>query len=112
MTQLRACYRAAVAGPVKVMAPMVADAGDVDVAAGASPRARDGSRPEGIAIGEIDLGVMLEIPSAVLIGDSWFERTCVREPRDERPTQYTLAVDRGNPALERYVTRCTRPSCG
>src|SRR5207237_8082820 len=29
VTQLRACYRAALKGRVKVMAPMVADAGDV-----------------------------------------------------------------------------------
>ena len=40
LTQLRACYRAAVAGPVKVMAPMVADAADVDVLLALAARAR------------------------------------------------------------------------
>ena len=71
VTQLRACYRAAVAGPVKVMAPMVADARRRRAPAGSGRR-----RParawtaEGVARGEVALGVMLEIPSAVLAADS------------------------------------------
>jgi phosphoenolpyruvate-protein kinase (PTS system EI component) len=39
VTQLRACYRAAVAGPVKVMAPMVADAADVTLLLSLAARA-------------------------------------------------------------------------
>ena len=71
LTQLRACYRAAVAGPVKVMAPMVADATDVDVLIGLAERARAELLGEGLDVGQVDLGVMLEIPSAVLSAPSY-----------------------------------------
>jgi phosphocarrier protein FPr len=40
-TQLRACYRAAAAGPVKVMAPMITDRSDVEAFLGLAAEARD-----------------------------------------------------------------------
>ena len=102
VTQLRACYRAAVAGPVKVMAPMVADGGDATLLLELAARARDGLAAEGVAVGEVDLGVMLEIPSAILSADSWFGQLRFASLGTNDLTQYALAVDRGNPALERY----------
>jgi phosphoenolpyruvate-protein phosphotransferase len=102
VTQLRACYRAAVAGSVKVMAPMVADGGDADLLLELAGRAREGLRADGVAIGEVDLGVMLEIPSAILSADAWFDEISFASLGTNDLTQYALAVDRGNPALERY----------
>jgi phosphoenolpyruvate-protein phosphotransferase len=102
VTQLRACYRAAVAGPVKVMAPMVADAGDVALLLDLAARARDGLRAEGVPFAEVDLGVMLEIPSAILAADAYFGTIAFASLGTNDLTQYALAVDRGNPALERY----------
>jgi phosphoenolpyruvate-protein kinase (PTS system EI component) len=45
---------------------------------------------------------MLEIPSAILVGDSYFGRITFASLGTNDLLQYTLAVDRGNPALERY----------
>ena len=102
VTQLRACYRAAVAGPVKVMAPMVADAGDAALLLDLAARARDGLRTDGVPFGDVDLGVMLEIPSAILAADAYFGTIAFASLGTNDLTQYALAVDRGNPALERY----------
>jgi phosphoenolpyruvate-protein kinase (PTS system EI component) len=45
---------------------------------------------------------MLEIPSAILVGDSYFGRISFASLGTNDLLQYALAVDRGNPALERY----------
>jgi phosphoenolpyruvate-protein phosphotransferase len=102
VTQLRACYRAAVEGRVKVMAPMVADAGDVATFRRLVDRAREELVAEGRPIGALDLGVMLEIPSAILTADSYVRELSFVSIGTNDLLQYTLAADRGNPALERY----------
>jgi phosphoenolpyruvate-protein phosphotransferase len=102
LTQLRACYRAAVAGPVRVMAPMIADATDVAVFLGLAQRARGDLVSEGVEIGRVEPGVMLEIPSAVLTAPTYFGQLTFASLGTNDLLQYALAVDRGNPALERY----------
>jgi phosphoenolpyruvate-protein phosphotransferase len=102
VTQLRACYRAAAKGPVKIMAPMVADAGDVATFVGLVDRARSELVAEGQPIGFVDLGVMLEIPSAILTADTYAREIGFVSLGTNDLLQYTLAADRGNPALERY----------
>ncbi len=109
VTQLRAAMRAAVGaiGPdgrarVKVMAPMVADGTDVDLLLDLASRAAAELRDEGLEAGPIDLGVMLEIPSSILVGPTYFGRLAFASLGTNDLTQYTLAVDRGNRALGRY----------
>jgi phosphoenolpyruvate-protein kinase (PTS system EI component) len=103
ITQLRAAMRAAAGeGRIKVMAPMVADASDVAVLEDLAARARTSLGAEGVPHGEIELGVMLEIPSAVLVAPSFFGRLAFASIGTNDMLQYTLAADRGNAALERY----------
>ncbi|MEX1168821.1 MAG: phosphoenolpyruvate--protein phosphotransferase [Chloroflexota bacterium] len=102
ITQLRACYRAALAGPVKVMAPMVADASDAALLLDLAAQTRRALAEDGLGAGEVALGVMLEIPSAILVGDTYFGQIAFASLGTNDLLQYALAVDRGNAALERY----------
>ncbi len=111
VTQLRAAMRAAAPrdggplgplGPVKVMAPMIADATDTDVLLALADRARTELELEGVPHGPVILGVMLEIPSAILVGDSYFGRLGFASLGTNDLLQYTIAVDRGNSQLARY----------
>ena len=100
IAQLRACYRAAKRGRVKVMAPMVADAADARTFIDLARDARESLAAKDR--GEVDLGVMLEIPSAVLSGDTYFASLSFASLGTNDLLQYTLAADRGNASLERY----------
>jgi phosphoenolpyruvate-protein phosphotransferase len=102
VTQLRACYRAAAAGPVRIMAPMIADAMDVAILLDLADRARAELSNEGLEFGPAELGVMLEIPSAILTAASYVDQITFASLGTNDLLQYTLAVDRGNAALERY----------
>ena len=98
LEQLRACYRAGQRGNVKVMAPMIADADDAMLFLDLAREAR-AAVPDP---GEVALGVMLEIPSAILVADSYFEKIAFASLGTNDLLQYTLAADRGNAALARY----------
>ena len=102
VTQLRAALRAAAAGPVKVMAAMVADATDAATLLQLLARARAELDRAGIPRGEVTPGVMLELPSAVLVAGTYLASLGFASLGTNDLLQYTLGVDRGNPALERY----------
>jgi phosphoenolpyruvate-protein phosphotransferase len=100
VAQLRACYRAAMRGHMKVMAPMVADAADAQLFLDLAGQARASLAADDR--GDVALGVMLEIPSAVLCADTYFSRLSFASLGTNDLLQYTVAADRGNAALERY----------
>jgi phosphoenolpyruvate-protein phosphotransferase len=97
LTQLRAAMRAADGTPpgtVGVMAPMIADARDADLLLRLAAEARESL----VAA----VGVMLEIPAAILVGDTYLPRLAFASIGTNDLLQYTAAVDRGNRALARY----------
>ena len=105
LTQLRAAMRAAAGTPpgtVGVMAPMIADSRDADLLLRLAAEARESLVAARVAHGELALGVMLEIPAAILIADTYLPRLAFASIGTNDLLQYTVAVDRGNRALARY----------
>jgi phosphoenolpyruvate-protein kinase (PTS system EI component) len=75
---------------------------DAELFLGLAAEARASLDREGVKRGDVSLGVMIEIPSAVLAADSFFREMQFVSLGTNDLLQYTLAADRGNAALERY----------